>query len=128
MGVSKNMHKALINMQNFETQNKLQDALILFIIKNFASWDEEHKYRRSFMNLDLKHKGYLTRKDLIQGYGRVYTHEKKESISSIVNTIMKRIDYDMSGKIEYSEWVLSTIDKDAILSERYLKKAFKYFD
>lgn len=79
------------------------------------------------MALDVAHKGYLTRHDLTQGYQKIYSNSTGETIINIVNNIINRIDYDQRGKIEYSEWVLSTIDKHQILSERYLKKAFSFF-
>ena len=46
------MRKAIVNMKNYNTENRFQDALIIFVIKNFAESDEEHKYRRPFMTLD----------------------------------------------------------------------------
>ena len=46
----------------------------------------------------------------------------------MVDEIFRKIDVDGSGMIEYSEWVLSTIDRNKLLSQKYLKKAFNCFD
>jgi len=41
---------------------------------------------------------------------------------------MSKIDMDHSGQIDYSEWVLGTIDLNMVLKEDKLKKAFETFD
>ena len=46
----------------------------------------------------------------------------------MVDKIFRKIDVDGSGEIEYTEWVLSTIDRNKMLSDNYIKKAFDFFD
>lgn len=46
----------------------------------------------------------------------------------MVDKIFRKIDIDGSGMIEYTEWVLSTLDQNKFLSHKYLRKAFDYFD
>ena len=38
------------------------------------------------------------------------------------------MDIDQNGTIDYDEWVLATVDKENVLTHRYLKKAFNHFD
>jgi len=45
-----------------------------------------------------------------------------------VDNVMNKIDMDKSGQIEYSEWVLGTIDLGKVLMDDKLKKAFETFD
>ena len=41
---------------------------------------------------------------------------------------MKMVDSDGSGEIDYSEWVVATIDKVRLLSDEKLVQAFTLFD
>jgi calcium-dependent protein kinase len=41
---------------------------------------------------------------------------------------MKMVDSDGSGEIDYSEWVVATINKTRLLSHEKLEQAFKLFD
>jgi calcium-dependent protein kinase len=41
---------------------------------------------------------------------------------------MKMVDSDGSGEIDYSEWVVATINKNRLLSDEKLEQAFKLFD
>lgn len=52
----------------------------------------------------------------------------QEEIVEEVDKIMNKIDMDKSGQIDYSEWVLGTIDLNTVLMEDKLKKAFETFD
>lgn len=42
--------------------------------------------------------------------------------------ILERVDADGSGEIDYSEWIVATIDKKKYLSDEKLKIAFQIFD
>ena len=42
--------------------------------------------------------------------------------------IFERVDLDGSGYIDYSEWVVATINKKKLLSPEKLKAAFVLFD
>lgn len=45
-----------------------------------------------------------------------------------VDRIMKVADTDGSGEIDYSEWVVATMDKRKLLSNEKLEAAFNLFD
>lgn len=45
-----------------------------------------------------------------------------------VDKIIERADADGNGEIEYSEWVIATINKFDLLSDEKLKTAFGLFD
>ena len=42
--------------------------------------------------------------------------------------MFKRIDIDNSGKIDYSEWIVATIDKNSLLTPNKLRMAFDMID
>ena len=45
-----------------------------------------------------------------------------------MDRIFEKIDIDGSGEIDYSEFVMATMDQKKLLSQDKLKKAFKMFD
>lgn len=45
-----------------------------------------------------------------------------------VDRIMKIADADGSGEIDYSEWVVATMDKRKLLTNEKLESAFNLFD
>lgn len=42
--------------------------------------------------------------------------------------IFSELDLDKSGKIEYPEWQIVTIDRKNLLTEKNIKAAFNFFD
>ena len=49
-------------------------------------------------------------------------------IEDQVDKIFKQVDLDNSGHIEYNEWMIATINKQSLLDNKKLKKAFNYID
>ena len=45
----------------------------------------------------------------------------QEEIINEVNMLWDNIDNDGNGEIDYTEWALSTINKEALLTEKRLK-------
>ena len=42
--------------------------------------------------------------------------------------IIKRIDYDKNGEINYSEWLMTVVSREKIMSQEKLESIFKLFD
>jgi len=61
---------------------------------------------------------------LIEGYRLIHGDLAEEE----VDKILKKVDADGSGEIDYSEWLVATISKEHLLSKEKLKQAFKLFD
>eukprot|EP00828_Plagiopyla_frontata_P020711 TRINITY_DN2654_c0_g1_i2.p2 TRINITY_DN2654_c0_g1~~TRINITY_DN2654_c0_g1_i2.p2 ORF type:complete len:152 (+),score=46.73 TRINITY_DN2654_c0_g1_i2:762-1217(+) len=81
---------------------------------------------KAFKNLDLDGDGTLSKEELIKGYAKFYknyqlTIEEAEKIIS-------EIDYNKSGKIDYSEFVVASINKEKFISNQKIFKAFQIFD
>jgi calcium-dependent protein kinase len=51
-----------------------------------------------------------------------------DEIKNEVESIWEKVDMDKSGNIDYSEWVIGTVNKKSILTKAKLKKAFELFD
>ena len=77
-----------------------------------------------FKSIDKNSDGKLSRKELIEGYTQILGELAEDE----VDRIMKIADTDGSGEIDYSEWVIATMDKKKLLTEDKLLMAFSMFD
>jgi len=80
--------------------------------------------KRAFQKLDLNKDGKLSREELLAGYSENYGELAEE----YVDKIMEAADADGNGEIEYSEWIVATVDKNVLLTDEKLKIAFDLFD
>ena len=74
--------------------------------------------------MDTNNDGKLCRKELINGYRKLYGDLAEEE----VDRIMSVADIDGSGEIDYSEWLVATLNKKNLITDENLEKAFRYFD
>ena len=61
---------------------------------------------------------------MIEGYTKIYGEFAEEE----VDKIMRTVDIDGSGEIDYSEWLVATVNKKNLISDEKLKNAFQFFD
>lgn len=102
----------------------MQQAAISFIVSQLASRDEMAELQKTFKALDKNSNGRLCREELIEGY-RVIMGDLAEDE---VDRILKAVDTDGSGEIDYSEWIVASTDKKKLLTDEKLLVAFKVFD
>jgi calcium-dependent protein kinase len=62
----------------------------------------------------------LSRDELVEGYRKIYGEMAEEE----VDQILAKVDANGSGEIDYSEWVVATINKEKLLSTEKLTSAF----
>jgi len=115
---------ALTNLKNFNVEKKLQQAAITFIVSQLAQKEETVELQKAFKALDKNSDGKLNREELIEGYRRIYGELADEE----VDKILAKVDADGSGEIDYSEWVVATINKEKLLTREKLEAAFSLFD
>lgn len=105
---------------------KLQQATLMFIVTQLTSKQEKEELEKTFKALDKNGDGKLSRQELIDGYTQTFKSE--ELAKAEVDKIMKEIDVDNNGYIEYSEFLLASCNKKKALSTENLKTAFNMFD
>ena len=73
--------------------------------------------------------GSISKDELLEAYLEIYKGKMTErEIINEVASIWSKVDMDGSGKIDYSEWVIATVNKRKFLTKEKLKKAFELFD
>jgi len=69
--------------------------------------------------------GMLSKEEIKEGYKNYYNFELSDEE---VDEMFAKIDQDNSGVIEYSEFVIATINEKNLLNNQKLEKAFNMFD
>lgn len=94
------------------------------MVGQLASKEDMADSQRAFKVLDTNNDGMLTKPELTVGYEKLLGDEALEE----VDKIFTKVDIDGSGVIEYSEWIVATIDLKKLLTPEKLQDAFNLFD
>merc|ERR1712176_301778 len=111
------------NLRHFRGQNKLKKAA-LHIIAGQLNEDQIKALRETFMALDNNGDGCLTVAEMKEGIQKAGLKD----IPADLQQIMKDIDSDGSGQIDYTEFLAATLDKRLYLQEDVCWSAFRLFD
>ncbi|CAD8185028.1 unnamed protein product [Paramecium octaurelia] len=119
------MTEVLTNMRKFTKQQKLQEAVFKFIVVQLATKEEKAELLKIFQCLDTNQDGKLSKQELLVGYSKVM---KPIEAAEEVNCIFQQVDKNNSGSIDYTEFVVATIDRQQLLSKQRLQVTFHMFD
>lgn len=103
-------------------------AILTFIMTNIINHKETKELEQVFKSLDQNQDGKLSKEELLEGFKKTYPHYDEIQIRAMVANIFENSDYNMSGQIDYTEYLISAISKQTLLSKDKLTKAFQSFD
>ena len=115
---------AFENMKRFKRNKKFEHATIGFIINQLVSKEDRADLLKQFLLWDKNKDGVLNKEEIIESYRNVYGCIDQD----IVENMIKSIDTDGNGVIDYHEFLNCTMNRDKILSKKNLAYAFKAFD
>jgi calcium-dependent protein kinase len=78
-----------------------------------------------FRSLDRNGDGRLSKEELLFAYRQ---HNTEEQTQEIVENVMRKVDVDKSGFIDYSEFLAASINLQTLTSKANLEQAFRLFD
>jgi calcium-dependent protein kinase len=110
-------------LQAFRAESKLQKAVMSFIASQLVNKEESQKLAEAFRELDKNGDGRLSRDELLTGYAALGVGAVAE-----VERIMREVDSDGSGFIDYSEFIMATLQQETMLNRGNLEAAFNAFD
>jgi calcium-dependent protein kinase len=122
---SKIILKVSQNLRNFYATQKLQQMTLAFIVHNLVNLNDIQNLYHVFMKFDVNGDGRLTKEELMNGLVNVIG---KTNAQNEIDRLMKVIDMDCNGYIEYEEFIRATMDKDKLLSKKNLKYCFDFVD
>jgi len=111
------------NLKSFRSQNKLKKAA-LHVIASQLGESQIKALRDTFTTLDHNGDGLLTAAEMKEGLQKAGLKEIPEDLKQI----LKEVDSDGSGVIDYTEFLAATLDKKVYMAEDVCWQAFRIFD
>mmetsp|Transcript_78752 Transcript_78752/g.138974 ORF Transcript_78752/g.138974 Transcript_78752/m.138974 type:complete len:492 (+) Transcript_78752:39-1514(+) len=111
------------NLKGFRSQNKLKKAALHVIAANLNE-KQIQEMRDNFVAMDANGDGLLTAKELRDGMEKAGMKE----IPADLEQIIKDVDSNGSGTIDYTEFLAATLDRKSYLAEDVVWTAFRVFD
>lgn len=105
--------KTLSNLRNFRGELKLKRATMAFIASQLVSKEETRDLEKMFKQLDKNGDGMLSKEEIIEGYEEIFGIPINEEE---VDKLMKEVDLDGNGSIDYTEFVMSTLSEKTVLT------------
>ena len=101
----------------FKRPNLFQKEILLLLAGLLKSKDIK-EIRDTFSAIDLDSSGAITLNELKAAFSSTHNQQDLEEI-------LKQVDFDDNGEINYSEFVSSTLDR-TLLSRHNLLKVYRY--
>lgn len=117
--------EALDHLKNFHKNNTLKTATFSYIGSQLISREEKEQLAKVFKSLDKNGDGKLSKDEVKDGY---MAHYGKLISDDEVDNMFSAVDTDESGYIDYTEFVVASINEKVLLSHDKLKAAFRIFD
>lgn len=80
---------------------------------------------RIFKSLDKNGDGHLSKEEILEGYEEHFGIPINEED---VDNMMRNVDIDGNGVIDYTEFVMATMNEKNMVNNEKLMQAFKMFD
>ena len=117
--------KVFDRMKKIRRNLQIEQSIVNFIVNNYVSKEENEELMKVFKSWDLNADGVLSREEIIKGYKTAYNSIANDNE---IDQMIKSVDLDGSGTIDYNEFLNFAINQDKILNQQHLKMAFKSFD
>ena len=124
-GNSKLSEYIITNLIKFRTTLGLQKATVSFLANQISINEEIKTLKEEFDKIDVNKDGEISKDELIKCLESIYP--RQEAILR-ANAIFKEIDFNNDGSINFSEFLTVNIEKEKLLNEETLDKAFRMFD
>lgn len=115
------------NLKSFQNANKLKKTILTFIASQLNS-SEISQLGTLFSTLDKNGDGVLTIDEITNGLKEHFKENGKGINGEEIETILRSLDTDHSGNVNYTEFIAATIEKSVYMKEDKLFQAFKHFD
>jgi calcium-dependent protein kinase len=110
---------------NFKVNGLLENAALIYIVRNCDKSQEFLDISRKFFLLDVNKDGKLSFDELVNSFCKIMNLEK--AINS-VKELFRLIDMDENDHIEYEDFLKVCLKKTNLLTENNLQNAYDFFD
>lgn len=119
--------EAMNSMKNFWQGNSLRRLIISYISEHRLYQEDNNNCARVFQDLDKNHDGQLDSKEIIKFFRDFFVGTEEEELEK-VEDMVKNIDVNGNGKIDYSEFMIVTSKFHKDSEKRVLNEIFDAFD
>ena len=116
---------SLHKLKVFRAETKLKQAVLTFIASQLVNEGQTKQMKDVFRALDSDGNGRLSKEELITAYGQSMPEDEA---CATVEAVMTKVDADKNGFIDYSEFILATMNEKVLLSKQNMEAAFRMFD
>ena len=116
--------KILENLKSQKERPIFYQMVLSFISYHFKDTELLMELSRIFYKIDRNSDGKITIEDLTNAYEEAGEKINKNELEEII----KMVDFDRNGFIEYDEFIRVCIPEDRLFTEDNLKDAFDLFD
>lgn len=111
------------SLKQYKSQNKLWQEALKVIVKVLSN-KQISELKKWFIKIDSNNSGCINSYELAEAM-KLSGYQIAEDE---INEIIKNYDNLGEGKINYTDFLIATLDKKNLLDEEILWQAFKYFD
>jgi calcium-dependent protein kinase len=121
---SDNLNSEILeNLRNFASPQRFKKMVLKFLV-NQLSQKELKQLRQAFYAIDLDHTGHINKDELGKAFQMSGVKVSEEELQKIVESADEKQD----GKLNYSEFLVATLNQKKFVDKEKLVAAFKYFD
>ena len=113
----------LMNIKNFNIKQKFKQMIIKHLL-TYMNREELKVYKNAFFAIDFFHNGCIEEPEL----KKAFKLKNIEITDEEINHLFKIMDQNFKGAIDYTEFLMAGVNREQLLSEGNLTKAFNYFD
>ncbi len=111
----------LDNIKNFSSPQKFKKLVLRFLV-NMLSHKELKNLKKAFNTIDSDHSGLINKDELHNAFKQANIKISEEEIKNIIS------NSDEKDKLDYTEFIVASLNQKKLVDKEKLISAFKYFD
>ena len=113
------------SLKQFKVKYEFQKAILLYFVNFFDIKEEKARLYKVFKSLDKDGDGQLDRNELKEAYAK---NIKLTSTEDEITAIFAKVDVNNTGHIDFTEFLLATMDYKKGIREKELRQIFNLID
>ncbi|CAG9334052.1 unnamed protein product [Blepharisma stoltei] len=119
------IQKSMENLISYHCSSKLKDGIQTFIASQIMTHEDTENLLKSFKNIDKNSDGKISSPELCRFYSTVMGDGIGREIAK---DVIKNVDTDRDGYLEYTEFIRASAERRILLSKQNLEATFTMLD